>query len=541
MSAPTPSTDAPPHADTGSHRPHPAARPTSGRTRRAVALLLLVGAALGIVFWGGLHTALEWTNREAFCIGCHEMYDNVYVEYQQTVHYSNRTGVRASCADCHVPREWGPKMVRKLQASRELWGTLTGSIDTREKFEARRLTLARREWRRMLANDSLECRNCHGLESMAGDRQSARSARQHELARDQGIGCIVCHQGIAHHLPQDMDEQDDLRHLLARAVPPEPAHMGEARAAPEAALAAPAATATATAHVPATEGGLAEAREGAEPTGAVAAITWDDVETHDITLLYPGIAHSEWLTGEVREGRWRHGGGWAYKNGESCYACHFDETERMGGRIVTGAKLEPQPIPGKVAAIPVQLQAAHDGAHLHLRFRWTQPAPPAGETMDAEHAVKLALMLDAGKVEGAERNGCWAACHADSRGMPAGDPARTKYVHNGSLADGVFYDLVQWRSGDNRGYDGHVADSRVMEGGQALVSASGTREGDIWTVTLVRRFVGGPGDIALQPGKTYNFGFAIHDSHAAGRFHHVSLGYTLGIDSDAQVIARRYE
>ena len=121
--------------------------------------LLVAGFVGGIIFWGGFHTALEVTNTETFCIGCHEMRDNVYPEYQKTIHYTNRTGVRATCPDCHVPREWGPKMIRKILASRELWGKMVGTIDTKEKFEAKRLQLAEREWARMKANDSLECRN----------------------------------------------------------------------------------------------------------------------------------------------------------------------------------------------------------------------------------------------------------------------------------------------------------------------------------------------------------------------------------------------
>jgi nitrate/TMAO reductase-like tetraheme cytochrome c subunit len=40
------------------------------------------------------------------------------------------------------------------------------SIDTRDKFLAMRKHLAEREWERMKANDSLECRNCHSSESM---------------------------------------------------------------------------------------------------------------------------------------------------------------------------------------------------------------------------------------------------------------------------------------------------------------------------------------------------------------------------------------
>ena len=494
--------------------------------RYSLGTLLVAGFAVGVMFWGGMNTALEWTNREAFCIGCHVMYDNVYVEYQETVHYHNPSGVRATCADCHVPREWGPKMIRKMQASRELWGSLTGTIDTREKFEAKRLTLARREWQRMLANDSLECRNCHGLVSMDLAGQSTRAARQHAHARDQGMTCIMCHQGIAHHLPEGMEARDDLAQLLPVAA----ADIAAASSIPASAtaLAATQAMPTDTTDPTAT---APDAEDG--------SIDWEQIEGLEVVLLYPGVAHLGWVAGDVRIGRDRHGGGWAFRNGESCYACHFDETARMGQRIASGAKLEPTPIAGKAASIAVQVQAAHDGANLHLRFRWVQPAAADGDKMDPVNPVKLAFMLDAGGVEGAERNGCWASCHANSSGMPEAEPERRKYVRNGSLADGVFYDLVQWRSGDNRGYDGHVADTREMAGGSALIQASGTLEGDTWTVHFVRSLSGGEGDITLEPGKVYNFGFAIHDGHTAGRFHHVSLGYTLGIDAGALISARR--
>lgn len=180
-------------------------RPSS---RYSLGGLLIVGFAAGVIFWGGFNTVMEWTNTEKFCISCHEMYDNVYQEYKETIHYNNRTGVRAVCSDCHVPQEWGPKMVRKVQASRELWGKLLGTIDTREKFEEKRLVLARREWKRMLANDSLECRNCHSLESMDSEKQATRASRQHARALEDGTSCIACHQGIAHGLPENMTDED---------------------------------------------------------------------------------------------------------------------------------------------------------------------------------------------------------------------------------------------------------------------------------------------------------------------------------------------
>ena len=77
----------------------------------------------GIIFWGGFNTGLEMTNSLEFCISCHEMRDNVYAEYKETIHYSNRTGVRAICSDCHVPKDWTHKMIRKSKASFEVWAS----------------------------------------------------------------------------------------------------------------------------------------------------------------------------------------------------------------------------------------------------------------------------------------------------------------------------------------------------------------------------------------------------------------------------------
>lgn len=162
-----------------------------------------IGAAfvLGILFWGGFHWSLELTNTEEFCISCHEMRENVYKEYRDTIHYANRTGVRATCPDCHVPREWSYKIVRKIQASNELWHKMLGSIDTKEKFDAKRLQLAQNEWKRMRATDSRECRNCHNYDSFDYGEQDRRSAGMHQIGLTEGKTCIDCHKGIAHSLP----------------------------------------------------------------------------------------------------------------------------------------------------------------------------------------------------------------------------------------------------------------------------------------------------------------------------------------------------
>ena len=169
----------------------------------SLGFLTVGGFVAGILFWGGFNTALELTNTEPFCISCHEMRDNVYVELQSTIHFTNRSGVRAKCPDCHVPHDWTDKIARKMQASKEVWGKIFGTINTREKFEARRLELAQHEWARLKSNNSLECRNCHNFESMDFTRQSQRAANQHStaLARKEKT-CIDCHKGIAHRLPE---------------------------------------------------------------------------------------------------------------------------------------------------------------------------------------------------------------------------------------------------------------------------------------------------------------------------------------------------
>ena len=158
----------------------------------SLGVLVLAGFVAGVFFWGAFNTALEATNTEAFCISCHEMRSNVYEELKTTIHYTNRSGVRAHCPDCHVPHNWTDKIARKI----------FGTISTRDKFLDHRLALAENEWARMKANDSLECRNCHSADSMDITRQSPRAVDAHQRFLFTGQKtCIDCHKGIAHRLP----------------------------------------------------------------------------------------------------------------------------------------------------------------------------------------------------------------------------------------------------------------------------------------------------------------------------------------------------
>ncbi|MCC7017135.1 MAG: NapC/NirT family cytochrome c [Rhodospirillales bacterium] len=170
--------------------------------------LLVAGIALGVIGWGGFNWALELTNTETFCVSCHEMERNVYREFQKTVHNVNASGVRATCPDCHVPREWIHKVIRKVRATNELYHHVLGSIDTREKFEAKRLQLAKNVWQAMKETDSRECRNCHGFAAMDVTLQEKRARDPHLEAATAGKTCIDCHKGVAHQLPAGADEAE---------------------------------------------------------------------------------------------------------------------------------------------------------------------------------------------------------------------------------------------------------------------------------------------------------------------------------------------
>lgn len=164
--------------------------------------LLFGGFLAGILFWGGFHWSLELTNTEEFCVSCHEMERN-FEEYTETIHYNNRSGVRATCPDCHVPKEWQHKIKAKILASKDLYHTVMGTIDTEEKYNEHRLSMASASWVKMKKSDSRECRNCHKFTYMDFTVQENRAAAQHQLALDEGKTCIDCHQGIAHRLPEN--------------------------------------------------------------------------------------------------------------------------------------------------------------------------------------------------------------------------------------------------------------------------------------------------------------------------------------------------
>lgn len=173
--------------------------------------IFIIGGLAGLIVAGATASFVQYSNSLEFCISCHEMESTVYQEYTETSHYQNPSGVRAVCADCHVPHHsWIATMMRKARASmNELPNHFLGKLDTPEKFEAHRLEMAESVWAEMKANDSQECRSCHKREAMLLGEQRTRAQKQHQAAREEGQTCIECHEGIAHKLPEGMEGDEE--------------------------------------------------------------------------------------------------------------------------------------------------------------------------------------------------------------------------------------------------------------------------------------------------------------------------------------------
>mgnify|MGYP001118912575 CR=1 FL=1 len=179
-------------------------RPKSG-FRRLLGVALIFFA--GVAFAGLFNVGLEYTNRTEFCTSCHSMKTNL-AELEERVHWKSRSGVHAGCADCHVPKDFKEKMIAKVMAAKDVYHEIMGTIDTPEKYEARRLDMAQRVWAKMKASDSRECKSCHGLAHMDFSEQDRFARKKHENAPDRGQTCIDCHKGIGHKLPEGADTEE---------------------------------------------------------------------------------------------------------------------------------------------------------------------------------------------------------------------------------------------------------------------------------------------------------------------------------------------
>jgi cytochrome c-type protein NapC len=157
---------------------------------------------LGMLVWAGAGAMLHATSTTHFCAyACHEFEAYVTPSWQVSVHHKNADGVGAGCPDCHLPKPVVPMLVRKARSANEIWGHLTGKIDTQAKFDGHKLEMAERVWAYMKETDSRECRGCHNPDAWDLSAQDPSAQKKHASMKEQGKTCIDCHKGVAHELP----------------------------------------------------------------------------------------------------------------------------------------------------------------------------------------------------------------------------------------------------------------------------------------------------------------------------------------------------
>lgn len=165
----------------------------------------IVVFSVSVLFLLGFDRTLDYTDTTEFCTSCHSQ-KIPYEEYRESLHYVNLSGVRTGCADCHVPKELGPKLLAKVLAAKDVYHEIIGTIDTREKFEAHRWRMANRVWEKMHSTDSRECRSCHTVDAMDLAAQDSTARKKHRNAEERGQTCIECHKGVAHEEPFEPDD-----------------------------------------------------------------------------------------------------------------------------------------------------------------------------------------------------------------------------------------------------------------------------------------------------------------------------------------------
>ncbi len=161
----------------------------------------LAAFVVGVIVTGGFVGGLKFAETDRFCTSCHEM-NTAFEELKQSPHSSNVSGIQAGCGNCHVPPALLPGLWRHVQAYKEVWGHLTGKLNTPAKYESLRLEMAQKIWAELKANDSAECRSCHTPAAMAFSKQPQAAADAHQSLGKSGMTCIDCHQGVAHTVPQ---------------------------------------------------------------------------------------------------------------------------------------------------------------------------------------------------------------------------------------------------------------------------------------------------------------------------------------------------
>jgi cytochrome c-type protein NapC len=263
------------------------------------------------------------------------------------------------------------------------------------------------------------------------------------------------------------------------------------------------------------------------------ALDWGKAGAAEVALFYPGqMSWEKVLTASSHKGATK------FRAGETCHSCHHDEAAEMGA-----SQAELDSFAGR-NAVTVQVRAAVEADSLHLQL--------SGPAVDGK-APSVAIMLGNDALKSTAQAGCWAACHDDAPGMASdsgqklgkylprsrskntatggGDSVRPQAELDAALAAGEFLDVLEIEA-SGKGERGHVLEKLHMS---AVAGGASMRiENGRWVAEIQRPLqAAGSGQLALEAGKVYHIGIALHDPGSEGRAHLVSLAKSLAIGSGA--------
>jgi nitrate/TMAO reductase-like tetraheme cytochrome c subunit len=187
-----------------------AGRSRAPARRWLAATLVLVGVVIGIAVAGATTWMVNATSSNNFCATeCHSM-QWAAAAYRKGPHYSNESGVRTSCADCHIPFEdrpatpfqyvFGTLWTKGLDGTQDVVAKTRGVIADRERWDAEKPRLGEKVRAWFQRTNSATCLGCHKLEAFSGEGGSAfmKSEVHSGALKADKVDCLQCHPGIAH-------------------------------------------------------------------------------------------------------------------------------------------------------------------------------------------------------------------------------------------------------------------------------------------------------------------------------------------------------
>jgi nitrate/TMAO reductase-like tetraheme cytochrome c subunit len=172
--------------------------------------LIALGVVVGVGGVAGTTWLVNATSSTNFCAtACHSM-QWAAAAYERGPHYTTSYGVRAGCADCHIPYEdrpatplqyvFGTLWTKGIDGSHDIYAKLIGTISDRARWEANRPRLTAEAEAFFRSTNSVTCQGCHKLDAFSPTGRSAfmANAVHSGLINAATVDCLKCHSGVGH-------------------------------------------------------------------------------------------------------------------------------------------------------------------------------------------------------------------------------------------------------------------------------------------------------------------------------------------------------